>query len=232
VEFVEEKTQVNTIKKDISIIYGEGVGDTEKSALATAEEFLLSGIKKYIQEEIPLVEAGSISLKEAVNHACKIQFKRGIKDRIFLYIAKENIRENTPCGTAAKPQPAIKIQAAPEVIEQPVVIEAPVVIEEPVAIEAPVIIEEPVVIEELKTPVVSPVIVEEPVAQGAKVKDKTILDWLVSSLDRETLISRLKEAKDDHKVMWGEVKSSINPNWYVASFPGDKNNKVWFIIYE
>jgi hypothetical protein len=226
VEFVEEKTQVNTIKKDISIIYGEGVGDTEKSALATAEEFLLSGIKRYIQEEIPLVEAGSISLKEAMSHACKIQFKRGIKDRIFLYIAKENILENTPCGTAAKPQPAIKIQAAPEVIEQPVVIE------EPVAIEEPVIIEEPVVIEEIKTAVESPVILEEPVAQGAKVKDKTILDWLVSSPDRETLISRLKEAKDDHKVMWGEVKSTINPNWYVASFPGDKKNKVWFIIYE
>jgi len=244
VEYAEEKTQVNAIKKDANYLYGEGIGDSVEDAILSAKDFLTSDIKRYIQEEIPLVDASSISIPQLVENASKIQFKRGTMDRIFLYMKKTDIL-NIPSSPKTPAAGKETITEKKEIIAEP----------EVETVRAPEAIKTPEVTKAEETPEVANVAM--PVIETLA---SPMLNELLSSPDMETLISTLKAAKDEHKVMWGEVKlNDMNPSWYIVPFSGNEikafldkgeqerinllttekvslqdysnNRKVWFIIF-
>lgn len=246
VEYAEEKTQVNAIKKDANYLYGEGIGNSIEDALLSAKDFLTSDIKRYLQEEVPSVDASSVSISQLVENASKIQFKRGTMDRIFLYIKKTDIL-NPPSPNASVAEEEITTNQK-EIIAEPEV--------EVEAAKAPEVIQAPVIAKVEETPAI-----KQMAKPAIETQESPILNRLLSSPNMETLINELKAAKEEHKVMWGEVKSNnINPSWYIVSFSGneikafmdkgtnkrinlltreevsltDYNNdrKVWFIIFE
>jgi len=248
VEYAEEKSQVNTIKKDANYLYGEGIGDTAEDAMLSAKDFLTSDIKRYIQEEVSLVDASSISIPQLVENADKIQFKRGTMDRIFLYVKKTDIL-NTPSSKTPIAGKETKTEKK-EMVAEPEAVKAPEVEKVPEVAESPEIIK----VEE--TPEVTTA-----AKPAIETQESPMLNKLLSSPDMETLISILKAAKEAHKVIWGDVKlNNINPSWYIVSFSENEinafldkgaeerinlltkekvslkdysnNRKVWFIIYE
>lgn len=272
VEYMEEKNQVSAIKKDANYIYGEGVGDTEEDANAVAESFLLSEIKRTIQENIPVVEAGSISPEQVLKNACIIKFKRGTMDRIFLYLKKDNIQNSVPCETKVEEVAPAEVLAVQEPIVEVEDKGASIDYLDSMVQALSAVFEQKDINEldetslsmlayiaanavDTEKPDTTPEIVSEPVVTLPE--NATWLDKFVSAPDVTTLLKYLKEAKDEHKVMWGEVKSRIEITWYVVPINGNRieailnpsrvdlrtgtqkalvnynsNKKLWFIIYE
>jgi len=256
VDYLDEKNLVSSIKKDAGYIYGEGIGDCVIDARNIAEDFLLAEIKQWMQEGMSPAEAASVSVKKVMGNACVVQFKRGDMDRIFLYVAKENVSANSqPCNGSAP----VEVLTVVELVEpEPAMVEEYIPDIEDIEIE--VIEFEPEIVEYIRE--IEPeieevaVVIEEPVADI--VQDGTWLNRFLAAPDMNSLLALLKAAKEDYKVMWGEVKSQMEPGWYIVPFSGNEikavlspsrrvnlltgeqdalrnynnNRKIWFIIYE
>lgn len=257
VDYLEEKNRVSSIKKDVSYIYGEGIGNSLEDATAVAKDFLLSEIRRVIQENISMVDASSINVGNVLDNACIVQFKRGMMDRVFLYIKKDNISvESRPCQDnmiASQTDYVVPV-------EETFVFEDYSSDFESVPVEAVYGVEEAAIEEGeyFETAVMD--VIEEEVLEEEFYAVEASDSWLsrfVKAPDTETLIALLKLAKEEHKVMWGEVKSKMENTWYIVPFTGNKIEaildtsrtnlltgekenirnytdvkKIWFIIYE
>ena len=179
-----------------------------------------------------------------------------------------------PAVTTVQPSMTMIFEPAMTMAEEPVKVEKqPLKVkEEPVKVkEEPAMVVgsgmtmefEPALIAEEPLKVVEPAPVPVPEVQTkttavkAVAQDGTWLSRLLAAPDMGSLISLLKAAKEEHKVMWGEVKSRMEPTWYVVPYTGNKieafldgsrtdlltgkqdslnnysnKNKIWFIIYE
>lgn len=257
VDYLEEKNRVSSIKKDVSYIYGEGIGNSLEDATAVAKDFLLSEIRRVIQENISMVDASSINVVDVLDNACIVQFKRGMMDRVFLYIKKDNISvESRPCQDnmiASQTDYVVPVEEA-------FVFEDYSSDFESVPVEVVYGVEEAAIEEGeyFETAVMD--VIEEEVIEEEFYAVEASDSWLsrfVKAPDTETLIALLKLAKEEHKVMWGEVKSKMENTWYIVPFTGNKIEaildtsrtnlltgekenirnytdvkKIWFIIYE
>lgn len=91
IEYKEEKTKINTIKRDKNYVYGEGIADTEKEALELAEDALRSAINGVVAERESLQDTETIVVNAVKRNSSRLQLKRGAFERVFLYVAKDHI---------------------------------------------------------------------------------------------------------------------------------------------
>jgi len=269
VDFMEEKNKINSIKKNPDYIYGEGIADTEQEATSMSESALRSEIMRVISEEESLQDTETILVNAVKRNSTKIELKRGSMDRIFLYVSKNNILAGDQVMTIERQRQEITIEEDNGILlaDEPLptnevgeVIE--VVDDEVIEIED---------LEELAENTDEPIeisIAEIP-AEETETKtesqvvevDSPILSKIISTPDMAALQAYMKELKADHKIMWGDVRSEINPTWYIIAYTTDgeikaildkginkrtnlltgekvelsnysNTRKVWFIIYE
>lgn len=235
VDFKEEKAKVNAIKRNTQYVYGEGIADTEAEARELAEQNLRQALLQFISEKKDLLEAEAVLVNAAKKNSSQIKLKRGTMERVFLFVKKDNIFPS----------------------ENPFVIS-----QEPQEEEAPTDTE---VVQDKGTGQVP----KEPLfafSSKEKTADRSVSDkadgTLKSILRCENITalrSCLNELKQQHKVMWGELKQDFKPSWYLIPYEGEqikavldkglqkRNNlltgereemgnysglpKIWFIIY-
>lgn len=87
------------------------------------------------------------------------------------------------------------------------------------------------------------------------------LESILAEKSVKNLEELMRSLKDEHKLMWGNVRSTVNPKWYVIVYSGDEvkailgretngvrmdllsnrsdalenyvsDSKVWFVLYE
>ncbi|MDR3268185.1 MAG: hypothetical protein LBT83_03865 [Tannerella sp.] len=207
VDYQEEKTKINTIKKDARYIYGEGIAETGAEALLAAEQSLHSEIMRVISEKESLQDAESVIITAIKKNSSQIKLKRGTMDRVFLYVNKENISAGDQ---------VMEIYLGDET---PTDIETVIEIEEVATVELPA---EP----ERKTPArKEPDKITKP-APKAEQAPSVISDILAAS-DFSTLQTYLQGQKAAHKIMWGKVGTEINPTWYIIAVSGNEIKAVF-----
>ena len=277
VAYMEEKAKVNKIKRSSQSLYGEGVAATVEEATAMAETSLKNAILAEMGDNKELQGADQILINSIKKHSEKIQLKRGAMERVFLFVEKKNLLSSekvvvldVASSTAAvqpavAPAPEVKQEVAAKPVEPKKSVKknttqkASTVTDE-VNLEA--MAAEPV---EAPAPkqsnVFTPVSGQVPSLGSPVAVDSPLLKELLALKGSAELERFMRARKDEHKLMWGNVKSSVNPAWYVvvfsdtaikAVFDKEKNgarvnllngkseslsqyaadNKVWFILYE
>lgn len=231
VDYKEEKTKINTIKRDKNYVYGEGFAETLDEALEAAEQSLRSAILGVISEEESLQDAETVLVNAVKRNSSQIQLKRGTMERVFLYVAKKNILASEEVIAIHRP-PAL--EAEPEISEEILWVEPD---------NNEVIVSEEFDSQLAEVDVASP-----------------ILKQMIRLEDVNSIQNFLKKQKEEHSVMWGNVAADINPSWYIIAYTGnevkaifDKGlttrlnfltgereslgkysqyKKIWFMIYE
>lgn len=239
VEYKEEKTKINSIKRNSAYVYGEGISETEEEALLQAEEELKKEVTILISEKKNLKEADKIIVQAIRKNTSKVELKRGTSFRIFLYVKKDQIQNADASLVIDNPA---KIPDAPR--EETTVEELPK--DETSIQELEDISQEEDLPED---------IVETPVAITS-----LILSQIASCGNTDTLQDLFTRLKEEHKIMWGNVQADIKPAWYILVIDGNRivavldkglNNrldlltgkkvslgsfsnqkKIWFILYE
>lgn len=255
VAFKEEKTKVNSIKRDRQYLYGEGIAETEEEARTTAEQNLRQAVLQFISEEKELLEAEAVIVNAARQNTSQIKLKRGTLERVFLYVHKKNIipSDNSfvieQSETPAVAEEATAVEKAAEAI-----VEAEAVTVPPAEIVERM--EEPETnLAETKVEVEAETESDKEAAPAA-----TTLDRILACPDMAALQQCLATEKAAHRVMWGELKQDFKPNWLLVAYEGnmiraifDKGlqrrtnlltgqaedvadyagcSKLWFIIYD
>ncbi|WP_163217701.1 hypothetical protein [Bacteroides sp. 224] len=234
VDYLEEKTKINSIKKNKNYIYGEGMAATEQEALESAESSLRTEIMRLITEKESLQDAETILLNAVKKNSSKVALKRGTMERVFLYVHKDNIMSggtvmavDNPVAVAVTKSDEAKVIVPDSSLED-------LVIEEEI-----VKIENEVNLNEIASPVLRTIVSKKTVADVQKC---------------------MQELKAEHKIMYGNVGAEMNPTWYILVYSdqgieaildkgmgkrknfltGNMDNmnlygrskKVWFLIYE
>ena len=248
-----------------------------EEATAKAETSLKNAILAEMGDNKELQGADQILINSIKKHSEKIQLKRGAMERVFLFVEKKNLLSSekvvvldVASSTAAAqpavaPAPEVKQEVAAKPVEPKKSVKknttqkASTVTDE-VNLEA--MAAEPV---EAPAPkqsnVFTPVSGQVPSLGSPVAVDSPLLKELLALKGSAELEQFMRARKDEHKLMWGNVKSSVNPAWYVvvfsdtaikAVFDKEKNgarvnllngkseslsqyaadNKVWFILYE
>jgi hypothetical protein len=219
VDYVEEKTRINAIKTDTRYIYGEGIADTPEDALMMAEQNLETEVRLFVSKNLPLQDAksaetvaGNIKKKSQ-----QIKLKRGSMERVFLYVATENISSGDqvkeialPDGDSTERMEPVETETQKETLE-PAKTETQTEIPDPAETE-----------KQTATETVEP----EPVAAAPSSLPPAISEILATS-GMASLQTCLKQQKDAHRIMWGRVTSEINPAWYIIAIADDKIRAVF-----
>lgn len=239
VEYKEEKTKINSIKKNSNYVYGEGIAETEDEALRLAEESLMQEVTILISEDKELKEAGKIIVQSIKKNSSRIQLKRGSSFRIFLYVEKKRIQNAD--HTLIIDNPA-KSERDTEAQETEVRVESKQEEEEPAD---PTLESQPTEVE---------------VPANAVEFASPILQQIAACSQVDDLSKLFDQLKSEHKLMWGRVQSDMKPNWYIVVLDGQQvkalldkglntrvnlltgekvslanyanDTKRWFIIYE
>lgn len=277
VAYMEEKAKVNKIKRSSQYLYGEGVAATVEEATAMAETSLKNAILAEMGDNKELQGADQILINSIKKHSEKIQLKRGAMERVFLFVEKKNLLSSekvvvldvASSTVAAQPAVAPAPEVKQEVAVQPVEPKKSVkknttqkasTVTDEVNLEA--MAAEPVEAPAPKQSNVFTPVSGQVLSLGSPVAvDSPLLKELLALKGSAELEQFMRARKDEHKLMWGNVKSSVNPAWYVvvfsdtaikAVFDKEKNgarvnllngksenlsqyaadNKVWFILYE
>lgn len=242
VAYMEEKAKVNKIKRSSLYLYGEGIAATVEEATAMAETSLKNAILSEMGENEKLQDSDQILINSIKKHSEKIQLKRGAMERVFLYVEKKNLLSSDKVVVLDVSSSTVPSQEKPATEESKVDDSAPSGTS--------------------SSEVFTPVSEQVPPIQGEKVKvDSPLLQELLEQKTVDGLELFMRTQKENHKLMWGNVKSSLNPSWYIvvfsdttikAVFDKEKNgvrvnllngkeeqmslyntdNKVWFILYE
>ena len=242
VAYMEEKAKVNQIKMSSLYLYGEGIAATVEEATAMAETSLKNAILSEMGENEKLQDSDQILINSIKKHSEKIQLKRGAMERVFLYVEKKNLLSSDKVVVLDVSSSTVPSQEKPATEEAKVDDSAPSGTS--------------------SSEVFTPVSEQVPPIQGEKVKvDSPLLQELLEQKTVDGLELFMRTQKENHKLMWGNVKSSPNPSWYIvffsdttikAVFDKEKNgvrvnllngkeeqmslyntdNKVWFILYE
>ena len=236
VDFLEEKNLINSIKKNLTYLHGEGVANSEKDALSIAQDELTHQINAYCKEYLSPAQIDYIDIRLIVSNSCKVQLKRGSNSRVFLYIDKENIKGNpSPCQDKSYLDNSLVQYSNEDTVEI-----------------------------DNSTDIISGVDVESldimEFSTETEDNEDTLLSRVIATEDTRSLMNLLNTEKRERKVMWGEVKNEINTSWYVVVISNDKieavldkgdnvrmdfrsneqknlrdfgnNKKIWFIIFE
>lgn len=215
IEYKEEKTKVNSIKKNSGYVYGEGIAESEMQALEIAEQSLRSAVMGVISEKESLQDAETILVNAIKRNSSQIKLKRGTMDRVFLYVSKDNI---FPSGDVMAIHRGEEI-TFPEEEDADFIEES----EEEIDIDSDISdFNEELLAESGETDIEKPV-EKEPNAQS----DSPIVTQLIRLSDMTSLQSFLKAKKEEHKVMWGNVASDINPSWYIIAYSGNEVKAVF-----
>lgn len=233
VAYMEEKAKVNKIKRSSQYLYGEGVAATVDEATRQAEQDLRNAILAEMEGNEELQDADKVLVNSIKKHSEKIQLKRGAMERVFLYVEKKNL-----FSAAHVVALDISAPASPGVGQPADGLQAG---EEKIS--AP--------------PVFNPVAKEkEDVMVPSSALESILAEKSVKNLE-----ALMRSLKDEHKLMWGNVRSTVNPKWYVIVYSGDEvkailgretngvrmdllsnrsdalenyasDSKVWFVLYE
>ena len=243
VEYKEEKTKINSIKRNSAYVYGEGIAETEEEALLQAEEELKKEVTILVSEKKNLKDADKIIVQAIRKNTSKVELKRGTSFRIFLYVKKDQIQNAD--ASLLMDNPA-KVSGEPK--EETVVEELP---EEDISIQE---LEDISQVEDLPEE-----IVEDVVATPGAITSP-ILSQIVSCENTDAVQELFARLKEEHKIMWGNVQADIKPAWYILVIDDNRivavldkglNNrldlltgkkvslgsfsnrkKIWFILYE
>lgn len=258
VAYMEEKAKVNKIKRNSQYLYGEGVAATLEDATSLAEQNLKNAILTEMSGNDKLQGADKILVNSIKKHSEKIQLKRGAMERVFLYVEKKNLfpaDRMVALDISASVQPeSVVVDEIPEQSgdENPDVIERKSGEVPSGYVDTGADSQKKSVFESLVEPVSS----SAPVEVSSSVLQTILTKRTVSELE-----SLMRNLKAEHKLMWGNVRSSVNPQWYVAVFSRNEvkavldretsgkrtdlltgkqaalddyasDVKVWFILYE
>lgn len=262
VAYMEEKAKVNKIKRSSQYLYGEGIAATVEEAMSMAEQSLKNAILAEIAENKELKNADQVLVNSIKRHSEKIQLKRGAMERVFLYVEKKNLYDSGKMVSLDIPEPA---QTTPDTDLTP-------------AGESGKQQEELVddlyrTVPEKKSRDTSSGVehlnggrvftpVSKPRAETLpSVPEGGVLETILTLNNVDQLQAYMQGQKELHKLMWGNVRSTLNDNWFLIILDGDrvvavldkkkaegrKNlltgewedvdrysvyPKVWFIVYE
>jgi hypothetical protein len=209
VEYAEEKTKINAIKKDAKYIYGEGIAETEADALSAAEQILRSEVMRVISEKESLQDAESVIINAIKGQSSQIKLKRGTMARVFLYVKKENI---SPGHQTME----VSLWNEPRATEEEVT-------EEEVTEVADEITEvEPEVPDMRKTEDI-----REPDPKPKPAAAPPIISDILAASGVTDLQTYLQGQKDAYKIMYGKVGTEINPAWYIIAISGNEIKAVF-----
>ena len=248
--YKEEKTKVNSIKRNSNYVYGEGMSSSSEEALTIAETALKSAIYNFISENEELQESDKIVVEAIKQHSEQVKLKRGEMQRVFLYVHKQNIVPNYKSLTIDIPSNTddIKDNSVQDIVENKtdesnIEITATDIVEnvinttpklnisilkdnntvESLGDDQQVNIDSEKNISEINETFISvPKENQDISTDSISITLKTIIETDSAS----DLHYYMNQKKSAHKLMWGNVKEKIHDNWYLIVLNDDKKIKA------